>query len=342
MKEINSNKITGTVVLIMLIALVIFTFTLYIDFLLAIVVVICGFWVYFESSMLIEFAINMASGHKNPKLYRESILFGINTDPPKKEITFDLIIKRMYIAKLLFFIPTLIVLIIHIFVKSPVTALLLFLYIEITIYSILSSCLDNTNRQLSYIRKNDKNIKEKFRHITEIQDALLAGKRIYSFPLESLPEPPQINHQYDFMLGLYAMLRLEDYDGDKPNEENERKAMTLCKRLLENTPIDVTDELKIIVKCEYLYHLIIYDETTGEITALYNEIEEYLKTSEKDEGEILPDIFITRYAYEKLINKDETASETTFAKGLEVMSNLPYEDALFEYNRAIERVNKKA
>jgi hypothetical protein len=342
MKEINSSKITGAVVIILLIALILFTFTLYIDFLLALAVIIGGFWVYFESSMLFEFAINMAYGHKNPKIYRESILFGINTDPPKKEITFDLIIKRMYIAKLLFFIPTIIILIIHIFVKSPVTALLLFLYIEITIYSILSSCLDQDSRQLVYIHKHDKKVNDKIQLITEIQDAFAAGKEIKDFPADSFPEPPQINHQFDFMLGIYALFKLEYYEGEIPNEDNEIKARALCKRLLENTPVDVTDEQKNIVKCEYLYLLIISDEPIGEITALYSEIEDYLKISGKDEGDILPSIFVTRYAYEKLVEKDEEASKFTFAKGLEIISNFPQEYALFEYNRTIERINKKA
>jgi hypothetical protein len=180
-------------------------------------------------------------------------------------------------------------LIVFIFVRVPVTALLLFLFAEINIFSLFYLVfVDNTFRQLVYIRKNDKQIEEKLHILYEIQDAVDAGKQIQDIPDELLAEPAEIKHQFDFRLAFYALQGLEYYDGEIPNEENEKRAKALCKRLIENATPDVPEDLLNTVKSELLCLMLFSDEPTEAITAVYKDIEDFLQIKETDEISTIP------------------------------------------------------
>jgi hypothetical protein len=186
---------------------------------------------------------------------------------------------------------------------------------------------------------SDRNYFKKMQFLNKVSKEMIAtGKRCRDYPEYTFPEPVEINHQFDYMLALFAMSNLANGDED---ENKEREAKRICERMLSDNLIKIMPESFVKIAEQVYVDLMIYcGDSPEKIKAFYQSIGDAVRILPTDNDVTVASKSQTQYAYQKLIIKDETAAEQAKKRCLEATSKLKFESHIADVKKEIERVER--
>jgi hypothetical protein len=334
----KSIKITQVFIYISLVVLGLYLLISGMDPLLYLAIMFEGLWVYFEFLLFFGSILDILYGGRNPKFFRESILFGIKTDPSAEIPSNKRMLGQLYVMIFLTFIPLIVSTVLLIIYKSPPFILLTVLYFEITVFVMFFHDESKKSANKIYWLKKDPEYTEKARLLDKCSKEVLGGKHIADYPEGTFIEPPEINHPLDFFIGLNAAIILES----RKTPEKEAEAKRLFLRLMANVPYGVPDNSVDICRFEYIQLMFLCDDPLDEILEFYESIKDKLVINETDTDETVASKNLVKYAVSKLIEKDDEAAAEAMKQVIEFAENKNDDRVLTELKNYFARIDEKA
>jgi hypothetical protein len=306
---------------------------------ISLVIVVVGFWVYFELGILLEHLLNVIYGCKNVKIKTEAIFIAFSSEPDTSKLTNERLRDRIYLGNVLYILPALIAVISAAIFCTPEIFLLAVLYIEIAVYTLLFSGVNDNQKRMIRELKSDPDYAAKMKFFDKVSKEIIDGKLCRDFPEGTFPEPLELKHQWDYYLGFYAVSYLSGKYEESP--ENEREAKRISERLIADID-DAPENLVNILKNQYFELMIFCGDPPEKIKAYYETIKGNLTVLATDDPLATCSKEQYLFTYQKLVEKNEAEAEKAKKRLLENLPKLKKERIINETKKEIERVEKLA
>jgi hypothetical protein len=313
---------------------------MHIGLIISLVVVIVGFWVYFELGIVFEHLLNVIFGCKNVKIKTEAIFVMFSSEPDTSKLTNERLRTRIYLGNAIYVFPALAAIISAAIFRMPPLYLLAALYIEIALYSLFFSDVNIIQTQTLIELKNDPDYTAKMKFFDKVSREIKDGKLCRDYPEGTFPEPRELKNQWDFFLGSYAV----SYHSGKYEQgpEFEREAKRICERLISGINEDVPENLANILKNQYFELMIFCGDPPDKIKAYYETIKDKLTILGTDDEIAVCSKAQYLFTYMKLIERNEEEAKKAKNLLLETLPKLKIERFISEIKKNIARVEKLA
>jgi hypothetical protein len=337
----TKNAIPAQIFAVLAVAsLVVIHNLLSIGLLIAVAIVVVGFWVYFELAIVLEHIGNVIYGCKNVKIKTEAIFIAFSSEPDNSKLTNERLRSRILLCVAIGAFPAVPAIILAAVFKTPEFILLAVLYIEIAVYSLFFAGVNANHMKTLREIKSDPDYVKKMKLVDTVSKELAEGKLCCDYPEGTFIEPTEIKNQWDFILGIYTI----SYLGGKYEEspEFEREAKQVCERLISKINKDIPENLVNVLKLVYLELMIICGDPNEKITAYYESIRGYLTVLATDGPLQAGEKEQAAYAYNKLIKRDNQAAEEIKKRLLETLSKVTPERLVTQIKKEIDRIDRLA